>query len=137
MNYFRSTIQRTTLAGRHRAQSAASPGSVTQGVHNVSRQSAASPHLRGNMNGGFNEQWLSNPSILVFFGGALTFLSGMALQSLVFDEGASKKHTDIQQWGSKRFMSVVKRTAEGWVQSLAVANNDSEHQHRREILPHF
>ncbi|CAB9514777.1 expressed unknown protein [Seminavis robusta] len=111
MNCLRPAIQRATLSAMRRGKSTMAP---SQGVHNLSPQSAVPPHLRKNMDKGFKENFLSDPStypIIVIMGCAMTFMTGMGIHALAYYKDVrinpSKKHTELQTWGSEKVTPIV------------------------------
>jgi len=111
MNALRPVIQRSVVAAMRRNGSTTTP----QGVHNFSPQSAVPPQLRKNMNKGFKENFLSDPStypIIVIMSFALTFMCGMGYHALAYYKDVrinpSKKHAEIQTWGAEKVTPVVK-----------------------------
>ena len=112
MNSLRPVIQRATVTAMRRGKATMAPG---QGVHNLSPQSAVPPQLRRNMEKGFKEHWLSDPStypIIVIMSFALTFMTGMGLHALAYYKdiriNPSKKHSELQTWGSEYVTPVIK-----------------------------
>lgn len=111
----RPMIQRATLAAMKRSKATMA---APQGMHNLSPQSAVPPQLLHPTStskvGGFQANWLSDPStypIIVIMSFALTFMTGMGLHALAYYKDVrinpSKKHAELQTWGSERVTPVV------------------------------
>ena len=112
MNSLRPAVQRATLAAMRRGK--ATMAGPMQGVHNLSPESAVPPHLRKNMQRGFKENFLSDPStypIIVIMGCAVTFMTGMGFHALAYYKDVrinpSKKGSQLQTWGNEKTTTVV------------------------------